>query len=142
MAPAWTRCPGVTMWWFLDSLSTDRTCEIATERGPCGPTTFDNWSAHQNWAVTNIEFRHSWVLYLDADERCQPELRDEVLRRAQGLAPEAAFRVRRKDFLHGTLAEARPVVDPGAGWCACSVPDGLRYERLVNPVAVADGHDR
>jgi glycosyltransferase involved in cell wall biosynthesis len=86
----------------LDSLSTDRTRAIATEHGArVVERAFDNWSAHQNWAVSNIEFRHPWVLYLDADERCDTELRDEVLRCARPEAPEAAFRVRRKDFFMG-----------------------------------------
>src|SRR5256885_2600677 len=36
----------------LDSLSTDRTRAIAEERGARAVTRpFDNWSAHQNWAV-------------------------------------------------------------------------------------------
>src|SRR5271156_5944479 len=83
----------------FDSLSSDRTRAIAEERGiRVVSRAFDNWSAHQNWAVTNIEFRHPWVLYLDADERCSPELRDDVLHRACDAAPEAAFRIRRKDF--------------------------------------------
>src|ERR1700740_1141450 len=87
----------------LDSLSSDRTRAIAEERGVRVITrAFDNWSAHQNWAVTNIEFRHPWVLYLDADERCTEELRDDVLRSARPDAPEAAFRIRRKDFFMGT----------------------------------------
>src|ERR1700760_3458412 len=67
----------------LDSLSTDGTRRIAEERGAkVVERKFDNWSSHQNWAVRNIAFRHPWVLYLDADERCQDDLRDEVLRRA------------------------------------------------------------
>ena len=61
----------------LDSLSSDRTRELAVAAGARVVTReFDNWSAHQNWAVGNIEFRHPWVLYLDADERCPKDLRD------------------------------------------------------------------
>jgi glycosyltransferase involved in cell wall biosynthesis len=122
----------------FDSLSRDRTCEIARERGArVVQRPFDNWSTHQNWAVTNIEFRHPWVLYLDADERCQPELRDEVLRRARPDAPEAAFRVRRKDFFMGRWLKHAQLYP---SWLVRLFrPARIRYERLVNPVAVVDG---
>src|SRR5580693_10542848 len=86
----------------FDSLSSDRTRAIAQERGVRTVTrAFDNWSAHQNWAVSNIEFRHPWVLYLDADERCTPELAGDVVRSARLDAPQSAFRVRRKDMFMG-----------------------------------------
>ena len=40
----------------LDSLSTDQTRSIALSRGArVIERKFDNWSAHQNWAVTSIE---------------------------------------------------------------------------------------
>jgi glycosyltransferase involved in cell wall biosynthesis len=122
----------------FDSLSTDRTCEIAAERGArVVKRPFDNWSTHQNWAVTNIEFRHPWVLYLDADERCLPELRDEILRRVTADAPEAAFRVRRKDFFMGRWLKHAQLYPT---WLVRVFrPQCIRYERLVNPVAVVDG---
>lgn len=122
----------------LDSLSTDRTREIAQARGARVITRpFDNWSAHQNWAVRHIELRYPWVLYLDADERCPPELRDEILERAQPDAPQAAFRVRRKDFFMGRWlkhAQRYPT------WLVRLFrPRCIRYERLVNPVAIVEG---
>jgi glycosyltransferase involved in cell wall biosynthesis len=122
----------------FDSLSTDRTCEIATERGArVVKRPFDNWSAHQNWAVTNIEFRHPWVLYLDADERCLPELRAEVLSRATADAAEAAFRIRRKDFFMGRWLKHAQLYPT---WLVRLFrPQRIRYERLVNPVAAVDG---
>ena len=39
---------------------------------------FDNWSAHQNWGLSNINFRNPWVFYIDADERLSPEAIDEI----------------------------------------------------------------
>jgi glycosyltransferase involved in cell wall biosynthesis len=90
----------------LDSLSTDGTQRIAEEHGARIVTrAFDDWSSHQNWAVNNIEFRHPWVLYIDADERCPAELRE--------LYPTWFVRLFR--------------------------PSRIRYERLVNPIAVVDG---
>jgi len=122
----------------LDSLSKDRTREIAEQRGARVVTrAFDNWSAHQNWAVSNIPFRHPWVLYLDADERCEEELHREALQVAQPGAPEAAFRIRRKDFFMGRWLKHAQLYPT---WLVRLFrPDRIRYERLVNPVAVVDG---
>jgi len=122
----------------FDSGSTDGTCAIARSRGARVVTRpFDNWSAHQNWAVANIEFRHPWVLYFDADERCPPELRDEVLARAQASAPEAALRIRRKDYFMGRWLKHAQLYPT---WLIRLFrPSRIRYERLVNPVAVVDG---
>jgi glycosyltransferase involved in cell wall biosynthesis len=122
----------------LDSLSTDGTRAIAESHGArVVSRAFDNWSAHQNWAVANIEFRHPWVLYLDADERCPPELRDEILKRVGPQSPQAAFRVRRKDFFMGTWLQHAQLYPT---WLVRLFrPTRIRYERLVNPVAVVDG---
>ncbi len=121
-----------------DSFSTDRTVEIAREHGArVVQRRFDNWSAHQNWAVQNIEFRHPWVLYLDADERCAPDLRDEVLARATADCPESAFRIRRKDFFMGRWLKHAQLYP--SWFVRLFRPQKIRYERLVNPVAVVDG---
>jgi glycosyltransferase involved in cell wall biosynthesis len=122
----------------LDSLSTDATREIAAQHGArVVQRPFDNWSTHQNWAVRNIEFRYDWVLYLDADERCPPDLRDEVLRVARAQGSEAAFRVRRKDFFMGRWLRHAQLYPT---WLMRLFrPTHIRYERLVNPVAVVDG---
>jgi glycosyltransferase involved in cell wall biosynthesis len=122
----------------LDSLSTDATQAIAARPGVRVITRpFDNWSAHQNWAVRSVEFHHPWVLYLDADERCLPELRDEVLQRATSDAVESAFRVRRKDFLMGRWLRHAQLYPT---WLVRLFrPSRIRYERLVNPVAIVDG---
>lgn len=122
----------------LDSLSCDSTCRLAEERGArVVSRPFDNWSAHQNWAVGNIEFRHPWVLYMDADERCSDELRDEILARSQSTAPEAAFRMRRKDYFMGRWLKHAQLYP---SWLIRLFrPNRIRYERLVNPIAVVDG---
>jgi glycosyltransferase involved in cell wall biosynthesis len=123
---------------LLDSLSSDATCRIAESRGArTVGRPFDNWSAHQNWAVSNLEFRHPWVLYLDADERCSPELRDEVLARARATAPESAFRLRRKDYFMGRWLKHAQLYP--TWFVRVFRPSRIRYERLVNPVAVVDG---
>ena len=122
----------------LDSHSTDETRRIAEARGARTVLRqFDNWSAHQNWAVGNIGFRHPWVLYFDADERCPVELRDEILARARPDAAQAAFRIRRKDYFMGRWLRHAQLYPT---WLVRLFrPEKIRYERLVNPVAVVDG---
>jgi len=62
-----------------DSFSTDRTVEIAEKYGATVVRReFDNFSAHKNWAMGNIPFRHEWVLMVDADERVGSELAEEI----------------------------------------------------------------
>ena len=87
----------------FDSFSTDRTEQIAREAGArFVQREFDNYSAHRNWALRNIDFRFDWVFSLDADERFTPELRDEILSvtSADGADGFAAYRVRYKNFLN------------------------------------------
>ena len=122
----------------FDSFSSDRTVQIAQQHGArVVQRAFDNWSSHQNWAVANIEFRHPWVLYMDADERCPQELADEVRQRAAPDAPEAAFRIRRKDHFMGRWLKHAQLYPT---WLVRLFrPQRIRYERLVNPVAVVDG---
>ena len=64
----------------LDSFSKDNTVGEAEALGATVyQREFDNWAAHQNWAMKNIQFKNDWVFYLDADERMTKELRDEIL---------------------------------------------------------------
>ena len=87
----------------LDSGSTDRTTEIALERGASVTTRhFDTYAAQRN-AAMQLHFRHAWVLVLDADERPTAELSTEM-QRAVAVAPEnvSGYRMRRRDFLWGT----------------------------------------
>ena len=63
----------------LDSYSTDRTVEIAERHGArVVQREFDNFSAHKNWALDNIQLRNEWVMFVDADERVERGLADEI----------------------------------------------------------------
>jgi len=121
----------------LDSVSTDRTREIATAAGATVTVRpFDNWSTHQNWGLANVPFRHPWVLYIDADERVTPELAQAVLAAAGSPGDRVAFRVRRRDFFLGRWLRR---VQSTAWYPRLFRPAHLRYERLVNPVSRIDG---
>lgn len=60
----------------LDSLSTDRTREIASASGArFFEREFDDFGSQRNHALDNIPFKYPWVFHLDADERFNEELR-------------------------------------------------------------------
>lgn len=53
----------------LDSNSSDRTQQIALERGAVVLAgDFDSFSGKLNWGLDNIDFKTPWVMRLDADE--------------------------------------------------------------------------
>jgi glycosyltransferase involved in cell wall biosynthesis len=121
----------------LDSISTDRTAEIAREHGAhVVERAFDNWASHQNWALRNLPFRHRWVFYLDADERATPQLCQAMLSAVQNPGETVAFRVERRDFFMGTWLRH---VQASAFYMRLFRPEKMRYERLVNPISVPDG---
>ncbi len=120
-----------------DSCSDDRTVQIAEERGArVTQRTFDNWSAHQNWGLRNIRFRHPWVFYIDADERVTPELAANLPTAVSNPARCVAFQVQRRDFLMGTWLRH---VQASPFYLRLFRPDKMHYERLVNPISIADG---
>lgn len=130
----------------LDSLSSDKTREIAESRG-CRwfERAYDGRGPHQNWAMEHIDFKHRWVFYLDADERMTPELRAEIEAIADKWdsgemskenADPVAYYCGRKNYFRGS-------------WLKHSMPPGnimrffqpplIRFERLANPVPTVDG---
>ncbi|VGO14814.1 hypothetical protein PDESU_03383 [Pontiella desulfatans] len=121
-----------------DSLSDDRTVELAEKLGArVVKRKFDNWSAHQNWGVENIDFKHPWVYYTDADETCDDQLRAELQNLPETGEGFSAFQVRRKDYFMGRWLKRSQLYPT---WITRVFrPDKIRYERLVNPVAVVDG---
>lgn len=122
----------------LDSYSSDRTVELAAASGArVVQRTFDNWAAHQNWALENIAFKHPWVFYLDADERMTTELADEISMIASDpFTCEGAFYCGRRNMFMGRwIKHAMP---PG-NIMRFFKPGFIRFERLVNPTPVIDG---
>ncbi len=86
----------------FDSFSTDRTVEIAREGGArVFQRRFDNYGAQREAARTQVDYRNEWVLALDADERPEPELVEELLRIARQGSEHAAYRLRFKVFFMG-----------------------------------------
>lgn len=124
---------------ILDSLSNDGTLAIARNWKTVRVVEkqFQDWSEHQNWAVQNIRFKHRWVFYLDADERCSPDLADEIRRLAEDDLHCVAFRLRRKDFFLGRWLRHAQLYPT---WLIRVFrPECIHYSRLVNPVAEVNG---
>ena len=122
----------------LDSFSTDRTVKIAEEMGArVIQRRFDNWSAHQNWALEQIAFKHSWVFYLDADERMTDALREELhaIAGEERLGSVAYYCGRQNMFMGRWIKHA---MRPGMVMRFFR-PPLVRFQRLVNPVPVIDG---
>ena len=121
----------------LDSFSSDDTVALAEAKGArVVQRKFDNWAAHQNWAMGNVEFKHDWVFYLDADERMTPELQDEILAIVTNRAEHRrGFSVGRTNYFMGrTIEHCYPPVPIMRFF----QPKYIRYERLVNPIALID----
>lgn len=121
----------------FDSLSTDRTVEIANTFGAhVTQRRFDNWAAHQNWALSHIPFKHPWVFYLDADERPTENLIVEMNEAVKAPGDAVAFRIQRRDFFQRRWLKH---VQASPYYLRLFQPGRMRYERLVNPTSIADG---
>lgn len=83
----------------FDSYSSDNTIEIARKASArVTQRQFDNWAAHQNWALANIPFKYNWVFYLDADERVSPGLKEALLKFDTDTKETAAYEIQRRDL--------------------------------------------
>ena len=120
-----------------DSFSTDETVAIAMRFGATvTQRPFDNWAKHQNWGLMNIQFKHEWVYYADADERVTPELAEAIHQAILAKPDFVAFRVQRRDYLMDTWLQH---VTPSPFNIRLFRPASIRYERLTNPVTIVDG---
>lgn len=122
----------------LDSGSTDRTVELAQSRGArIVRRPFDNWAAHHNWALAEIDFQHPWIFYLDADERMTPALEEEI--RAIAADPyeeRVGFYCGRDNFFLGRVIRH---CYPPVPILRFYRPPLVTYERLVNPTTHVAG---
>ncbi len=123
----------------FDSLSTDRTCDMARAHGArVIQRRFDDYASQRNAALTEVPFKNPWVLMLDADERLTPALRAEIDSRvASAPADLAQLRFRRKDYFLGRwLAHASGYPT----WFGRLVRIGrVHVHRAINEEYVADG---
>ena len=132
--------PGVDRVVVFDAGSTDDTVEVARGLGA--------EVVHQPWAgfpgARNSALRHcshsSWVLFLDADERVTPALRDEITSQMRdGSDRTAAYWIPRRNLICGRVMR-------GGGWwpdyqLRLLRPEQCRYsdERAVHETVITDG---
>ena len=121
----------------FDSGSTDRTAEIARERGAkVKVRAFDSFAAQRN-ASMQLPFRYPWLLVLDADERPTPELNAEMPRAIAAVAPAvAAFRIHRRDFLWGTWLKHTQMT---SSYLRLLRVGHVQYTRAINEITTVDG---
>lgn len=82
----------------VDSFSTDETVEIAREFGAkVISRTFNGFGNLRNAALDAAS--HDWILSIDADERCTPELADEIRREARSPRFDAYHIPRKSHFM-------------------------------------------
>ena len=87
----------------LDSNSSDATEKIAAGKGArVYQRAFDNYAAQRNYGLKNIDYKHDWILMLDADETVPPALDQEMIATISNSDNTVAmFRMRRKDYFLG-----------------------------------------
>ena len=87
----------------FDSYSDDQTVKIAQAEGAkVVQRQFDNFSAHKNWALDHLDFKHDWILIVDADERVTPELAQEIAALVSGSPGHHGYYLARKNYFAGT----------------------------------------
>jgi glycosyltransferase involved in cell wall biosynthesis len=106
------RCLGSLLWvdeiLVVDALSTDRTAEIC--RDPAAPwasrvrfvpRAWPGFRDQRNFSVA--ESRNDWILVVDADEQCSPELERRIVGFFEGGSepPHRAYKVRRIEYFLG-----------------------------------------
>lgn len=86
-----------------DSYSADRTVEIAKEAGArVFQRSFDNYANQRNEALNQVEYRHPWVLMVDADELWSQAIFDEIKETIKTDNKKITiYRIRRKDMFFG-----------------------------------------
>lgn len=79
----------------VDSFSTDQTAQVAQsfDKVRFFQHPFENFTAQRNFAIDLAQ--NDWILFLDADERLTPELKNELFEVLQKPQPKAAYLFRR-----------------------------------------------
>ena len=87
----------------VDSYSTDRTPEIVQsyDKGRFLQHTYYGAGAQKNWAIPNVS--HNWIFILDADERCTPELQQEIRQILSAGHATDAYTINRRVYFMGKV---------------------------------------
>ena len=85
---------------ILDSFSSDGTEAIAAEyHARFVQRKFDDYARQRNYGLNDIQYKHPWLLMVDADEAVSPELVEEINTKLKEISDDVClYRMRRKDF--------------------------------------------
>jgi glycosyltransferase involved in cell wall biosynthesis len=87
----------------VDSFSTDRTPEIARrfDKVRFYQRTYFGSASQKNWAMDQV--KNDWILIFDADERCTPELQQELQALLAGGPKHEAYTIHRRVWFLGKV---------------------------------------
>ena len=112
----------------VDSGSSDETAQIAQALGArIVQVPFRGFGDLRNQAVAAC--RHDWIFSLDADERCTPEARDEMLSILSSAPAHDAYLVPRRNYMMGRWIR-------GSGWYP-----NFRQPQLFRKAAIRYSND-
>lgn len=123
----------------LDSYSEDTTEELAIAAGArFVQRKFDNYAAQRNYGLNDVDYKHDWLLMVDADEAVPAELVTEMQDILKGAAPRTTiYRMRRKDHFLGKWIKHSSGYPT---WFGRLIKIGsVRVEREINEEYVTDG---
>jgi len=123
----------------FDSFSSDDTMEVVRRAGArVLQRAFTNYADQRNAALRDGNFKHPWVLMLDADERVPSELAEEM-KRVLATAPKSVtmYRMRRKDMFLGQWIKRSSGYPTWFGRLVR--PHNVRVEREINEEYHTDG---
>lgn len=85
----------------VDSFSNDRTVDIAKTftKVKVIQNQFQDFTKQRNFAIDHLQ--HEWIIFLDADERITPALREEILKITQKPDAKEAYYFYRQFFFQG-----------------------------------------
>ncbi len=121
----------------LDSVSTDKTLDLAVSFGAkVTLRAFDGYASQRNFGL-KLFFKHQWLMILDADERVTPSLASEISEFVKSApANVAGARMRRRDIWWGRWLKHAQI----SPFYVRLVRVGrAHYEREINEVLVVDG---
>lgn len=96
-------CSFATEVLVIDDCSTDKTVEIAKSLGARVITRAMNgdWGGQQTFAIQQTKYE--WLFLIDADERCTPELAEEIVQTVEK-GEKFAYWIQRRNLFHHNKA--------------------------------------
>ena len=121
-----------------DSYSTDKTIEIAKEKGALiSQRAFDDYASQRNAAISEVDYKYPWLFILDADERCTRALSEEMLQKVKGSSEEiSAFSI---DLIYYFLGSKLTNSQTANSFIRLIKPAKCRYDRGINERLLVDG---